>query len=78
MQRTRSVLIGFKASWFTSNSLSRMGSCLVFVSAVEVVKIADIVNNAFTRLDATEEVFSTPMSVILQLIVLQHDYSLSN
>jgi hypothetical protein len=55
-----------------------MGSCLVFVSAVEVVKIADLVNNAFTRLDATEEVFSTPMSVILQLIVLQHDYSLSN
>jgi hypothetical protein len=55
-----------------------MGSCLVFVSAVEVVKIADIVNNAFTRLDATEEVFCTPMSVIVQLIVLQHDYSLSN
>ena len=32
-----------------------MAICLVFVPAVEVVKIAGIVNDAFTRLDAADE-----------------------
>jgi len=51
----RSVLIVFRASWLTSNSLSNMAICLVFVPAVEIVKIAGIVNDAFTRLDAADE-----------------------
>jgi hypothetical protein len=32
-----------------------MAICLVFVPAVEIVKIAGIVNDAFTRLDASDE-----------------------
>ena len=51
----RSVLIGFRASLLTSSSLSRTAICLVFVPAVELVKIASIVNDAFTRLDAADE-----------------------
>jgi hypothetical protein len=32
-----------------------MAICLVFVPAVKVVKVAGIVNDAFTRLDAADE-----------------------